>query len=102
MSGRRRAGASERRREPPPPVAGEPRRPDRGPGPAQAETAATYGTLLSGVLGVVGLLLLGLWIAGRGLPYLLGAVDFLVVAGVLAWAVHGRVAQRSASSGAGR
>jgi hypothetical protein len=40
-------------------------------------------------MGIVGALLLGLAVAGRGWPYLLGALDFLVIGAVLAWALRG-------------
>jgi hypothetical protein len=52
--------------------------------------AQRYGTFLALIFGLVGLLLLVLSAAGRGWPYLLGAVDFLVIAVVLAWALRRR------------
>jgi len=100
--GRRRRGGSgrpggrparaEAQRLPEEPAAA-PRRapvPVSGDAGSHVETASRYGLVLAAVMAAVGLLLLFLAVAGRGWPYLLGAVDFLAVAAVLAWALRGK------------
>jgi hypothetical protein len=59
-------------------------------GPTDPDVAAAnrYGLVLAALFGLVGLLLLVLAAIGRGWSFLLGAVDFLVIAAVLAWALR--------------
>lgn len=58
--------------------------------------AGRFGTWLASVFLAIGVLLLVLSVAGRGLPYLLGALDFLAVGGILLWAAKDAPAARAA------
>jgi hypothetical protein len=50
--------------------------------------ADRYGRVLAALFAAVGILLLALAATGRGWSFLLGAIDFLVIAAVLAWALR--------------
>jgi hypothetical protein len=73
------------------------RAPDRQPRPSrdlarkpQSDLTLSdrYGVGLAGLFAAVGALLLVLSAAGRGWPFLLGGIDFLVVAAVLYWSLR--------------
>jgi hypothetical protein len=69
---------------------GAPARTSGGAGSTDPDVAAAdrYGRLLAGLFAAIGVLLLALAAGGRGWSFLLGAVDFLVIAAVLAWALR--------------
>ena len=74
-------------------MGGSGRRGQRGggrPPPSDPDVAAAnrYGLVLAALFGLVGVLLLVLAATGRGWSFLLGALDFLVIAAVLAWALR--------------
>ena len=65
-------------------------RPPAGPAlQPEVQAARRLATLLALLFLAVGVLLLALAAAGRGVPYLLGALDFLVIGGVLYWVGRG-------------
>jgi hypothetical protein len=61
-------------------------------GDAQAELAPALraGKALAVIFLAVGVLLLALAAVGRGLPYLLGAIDFVVIGAILYWVARPR------------
>jgi hypothetical protein len=76
--------------------------PAREPEGADPDVAAAnrYGLVMAALFGAVGVLLLALSVAGRGWPYLLGGIDFLAIAAVLAWALrNGWPSPRSSRAG---
>jgi hypothetical protein len=57
---------------------------------------------MAAIFGAVGVLLLALSAAGRGWPYLLGGIDFVAIAAVLAWALRNGWPGSRSSRAAGR
>lgn len=55
---------------------------------SEPPTATRYGVILAAVFVAAGVLLLALSAFGRGWPFLLGGIDFIVIGGVLYWAMR--------------
>ena len=85
--GARGPGAGKAQAAPP---SGNPARSARAGASPDPDVAAAdrYGRVLAALFAAVGVLLLALSAAGRGWSFLLGAIDFLVIAAVLVWALR--------------